>query len=110
MEDNYCPEMPYFSREEFGKRLEELIIDRVGNRKSFSEATGINLAHLCRIIQTGKEISLKNLDKVCRVLNTTPNYLMYGIEPRELYNMHTTESTDCYCDQVCFTFVEFVKI
>jgi len=101
MEDIPYFETPYYSREEFGQRLEELITSRGGSRKTLSESTGISLPQICRIIKTGKEVTLKNLDKICRTLNTAPNYLMYGIEPTSLYGIHTTKLMATY-NQDCF--------
>ncbi|NQU31659.1 MAG: helix-turn-helix domain-containing protein, partial [Bacteroidetes bacterium] len=75
--------------------------ERGGSRKTLSESTGISLPQICRIIKTGKEVTLKNLDKICRTLNTAPNYLMYGIEPTSLYGIHTTKLMATY-NQDCF--------
>ncbi len=37
---------------------------------------------ISRIINGGRNLTLKNLDKACKLLGTTPNYLIYGINPK----------------------------
>ncbi len=79
----------YFSKEELGRRVAELIKSK-GNgydQSQLAKDCGIDTAQVSRMVNGGREVTLEKLDKVCKALNTTPDYLMYGRSPIELISL-----------------------
>ncbi len=77
-------DLPDYDPKSIGRRLEELMAEQGLTQHSVAEAVGMTQARISQMVNGvgDKHIRLVNLDKVVRLLNTTPNYLMYGLEPR----------------------------
>jgi transcriptional regulator with XRE-family HTH domain len=62
-----------------GERLALLIKERGYNQSSFSEAVGVSVAYINRIIRENMSISREKLPLMAQILNTTTDYIL-GVE------------------------------
>ena len=65
---------------EIGKRLEDLMYDQNISDSTLAKRIGKNRKTLLAYRHNESEMGIVTLMKICSVLGTTPNYLLYGKE------------------------------
>lgn len=74
IDKNYTPK-------DLGSRLKELIKENNLTQIQFSEKIEFSRPYISCMIGGKRSLSIETLDKICKALNTTPDYLIYGIKP-----------------------------
>jgi transcriptional regulator with XRE-family HTH domain len=65
---------------EIGKRLEDLMYDHNISDRALAERIGKKRKSILSYRHNESEMGIVTLMKICSVLGTTPNYLLYGKE------------------------------
>ncbi len=68
-----------YDPKDLGNRLQGLLYEQEISRKNLCMSLDLSKSILSRIINGDRNLTLKNLDKICKLLETTPNYLIYGM-------------------------------
>jgi len=71
-----------YNPKDLGNRLQGLLYEQEISRKNLCVSLDLSKSLLSRIIHGDRNLTLKNLDKTCKFLGTTLNYLIYGIGPK----------------------------
>ncbi len=71
LKKNYLPK-------DLGARLKALLIERDISQRELSTMLNLDEGYISNVISGKRSLILSNLDRVCKLLDTTPNYLMYG--------------------------------
>ena len=69
-----------FKRKDLARRVKELLIERGINQSDLSRLSSLGTDHVSHIVRNGQRLTLESLNELCLALNTTPNYLMYGMD------------------------------
>ena len=70
-----------FKSEDLGSRLKELLKEADMTQKELADCLGFDESYTSRVINEKSNLTLPTLDEVCKLLRTTPQYLMYGEMP-----------------------------
>lgn len=66
---------PYY---EIGERLSDLMYEHNMTDEELAKRIGKERKSICHYRHNESEMGVVTLMKICSVLNTTPNYLLYG--------------------------------
>lgn len=68
-----------YSLADMGARVGELMAERGHCQSELANMLGMNQSFISYLIRGRKGPTVDTLDRLCRALDTTPNYLMYGL-------------------------------
>lgn len=67
-----------YSQKDLGRRLKELLNERKKVQQELADYLEVTQAYISQIIAGKTAMNLTTLDGICKFLDTTPNYLIYG--------------------------------
>jgi transcriptional regulator with XRE-family HTH domain len=70
-----------YSSKDLGLRLLKLLNEQNLTQTAFANQMGFSRSYITRVKKGEAEFSIEGMDRACKILGTTPNYLMYGLEP-----------------------------
>jgi transcriptional regulator with XRE-family HTH domain len=69
-----------YNQKDLGQRLKEALEEKKSSQREFAECLNLSESYILRIINGKAAIIIDSLDKACKILNKSPDYLMYGIQ------------------------------